>query len=341
MFTDGVTQTRMSFLRPVFFAIVFAVQFTTGCSSLDTLLTGIGYRHHNEFDRLVEEATYALQTTAPGYTSNQANRLAEAVHELNFAGLIGLFAGKSFAEPTGAGVFEDVASSLHREFGDHPSIDRQRITVLVRHAFQKLKRPSDIEMDPAVRQKILEAGLNHLSDRAMVPHASTEEIADMIRLLETGAFLGDASDVTQAVYGGIHGIPDDALGMLRDPGLIHWPANTLRALCRDARSSSAATGPTPVLQETLREFHELSPVGRTAALLRGVLARENRSVRLALILYARSHGVSEIDDDAIDRVVTALDPAHPDLRPLLLEAADRLKTRYGPGQASIAVRRLR
>ena len=341
MFTDGVTQTRMSFLRPVFFAIVFAVQFTTGCSSLDTLLTGIGYRHHNEFDRLVEEATYALQTTAPGYTSNQANRLAEAVHELNFAGLISLLAGKSFAEPAGAGVFEHVAAAVHGEFGDHPSVDRQHITLLLRHAFQKLKRPSDIEMDPAVRQKILEAGLNHLSDRAMVPHASTEEIADMIRLLETGAFLGDASDVTQAVYGGIHGIPDDALGMLRDPGLIHWPANTLRALCRDARSSSAATGPTPVLQETLREFYELPPVGRTAALLRGVLARENRSVRLALILYARSHGVSEIDDEAIDRVVMALDPAHPDLRPLFVEAADRLKTKYGPGQASIAVRRLR
>jgi len=71
------------------------------------------------------------------------------------------------------------------------------------------------------------------------------------------------------------------------------------------------------------------------------LARENRTVRLALILYARSHGISEIDDDAIDKVVLALDPAHPDLRPLLLEAAERLRAKYGPGQASIVVRRLR
>lgn len=341
MITDGLTHTRKLFLRSVCFAIFLAVQFTTGCSSLDTFLAGIGYRHHNEFDRLVEQATYAIQTAAPGYSSNQANRLAEAVHELNFAGMIALLAGKSFAEPTGTDVFENVASAVHGEFGDHPSIDRQRIMVLLRHAFRKLKRPSDIEMDPAVRQKILEAGLNHLSDRAMVPHVSKEESTEIIRLLETGAFLGDASDVTQAVYGSLQGIPDDALGMLGDPGLARWPADTLRALCRDTRSSSVATGTTPVLQETLREFQELPPVGRTAALLRGILAHENRSVRLSLILYARSHGISEIDDEAIDKVVRALDPAHPDLRPLLLEAAERLRTKYGPGQASLAVRRLR
>lgn len=341
MIIGGLTQTHRLFLRPVFFAIFLAVQFNTGCSSLDTLLASIGYRHHNEFDRLVEQAAYALQTTAPGYTSNQANRLAEAVHELNFAGLIALLAGKSFAEPPGADVFDSVAAAVHEEFSDHPSIDRQRITVLLRHAFRKLKRPSDIEMDSAMRQRILEAGLMHLSDRAMAPHANKVEIAEIIRLLETGAFLGDASDVTQAVYGGIQGIPDDALGMLQDPRLARWPVDTLRALCRDAHSSSAATGATPVLQETLREFQALPPVGRMAAMLRGVLAHENRTVRLALILYARSHGVSDIDGEAIDTVVRALDPAHPDLRPLLLEAAERLRTQYGPGQASITVRRLR
>jgi hypothetical protein len=341
MIAPGLTERRKLLFRPVLLAIVLAVPFDTGCSSLDTLSAGIGFRHHNEFDRLVEQATTALQTTAPGYTSNQASRLAEAVHELNFAGLIVLLAGKSFAEPTGTDFVEDAASAVHGEFGAHPSIDRQRITALLRHAFRKLRRPSDIEMDPAMRHMILESGLKHLSDRANLPHANKEEIAEIIRLLETGAFSGDASDVTQAVYGSITGFPDDALGMLQDPGLARWPADTLRALCRDARSTSPANGTTPVLQETLREFQELPPAGRTAAMLRGVLARENRTVRLALILYARSHGVSDIDDDAIDKVVLALDPTHPDLRPLLLDAADRLKTGYGPSQASMEVRRLR
>lgn len=175
----------------------------------------------------------------------------------------------------------------------------------------------------------------------MVSHANKEESEEMIRLLDTGAFLGDALDVTQAVCGATRGIPDDALGMLQDPGLARWLANTLRALCRDGLSSSPSHGTAPVLHETLKEFQELPPAGRTAAILRGVLARENRTVRLALILYARYHGVSEIDDDAIDKVVQASDPAHPDLRPLLLETAERLRSKYGPVQASIAVRRLR
>ena len=332
---------RRQFFHPALFAILLTVQLSTGCSSLDTLSASIGYRHHNEFDRLVELATTALRTSAPGYTSNQANRLAESVHELNFAGLIALLAGKSFAEPTGADFFDSAASAVQREFGDHSAIDRTRITALLSHAFRNLRRPSDIEMDPAVRQKVLEAGLKHLADRAIIPHATEAEIAEIITLLETGRFWGDASDVTQAVYGGVQGIPYDALGMLQDPGLVQWPVSTLRALCRDGLSTSPANGTTPILHETLREFQELPPIGRTAAMLRGVLARENRTVRLALILYARSHGVSEIDDDTIDKVVVALDPAHPDLRPLLLEAADRLRTKYGPGQASMAVRRLR
>ena len=341
MIAPGLSGRRWFFFRPVVCAFVLTVQFNAGCSFLDALSAGIGFRHHNEFDRLVDQATTALQTTAPGYTSNQASRLAEAVHELNFAGLIALLAGKSFAEPTGVDFFDSAASAVQREWGDHSAIDRKRITALLSHAFRKLRQPSDLEVDPAVRQKVLEAGLQHLADRGVIPTASEVEIAEIITLLETGRFWGDASDVTQAVYGGVQGIPYDALGMLQDPGLARWPVSTLRALCRDAGSSSTAPGTTPILQETLREFQELPPVGRTAAMLRGVLARENRTVRLALILYARSHGVSEIDDDTIDKVVLALDPAHPDLRPLLLEAADRLRTKYGPGQASMAVRRLR
>ena len=67
---------------------------------------------------------------------------------------------------------------------------------------------------------------------------------------------------------------------------------------------------------------------------------DNRSLRLAIIIDARTHGI-DIDEQDLDALHDAIDPANPDLAPLLDRGLERLTAQYqGAGQALEILRRL-
>jgi hypothetical protein len=77
-----------------------------------------------------------------------------------------------------------------------------------------------------------------------------------------------------------------------------------------------------------------------AETLRALIGPENRTIRLAILIYARTQGV-DIDEEDLDALYQAIDPANPDLSPLLNRGLDRLTTQYsGAGEALAILRRL-
>ena len=299
---------------------------------------------HNAFEDLVERAISNLEARPPnGYSPQQISKLGNSVRKLSFPALVVLLAGGSFDRTAGETFLDRGASATSRALGDE-QIQKERIKSFFMSIFLERRRPSEAEKNSDIRQRMLDTGLKHLSKNALGTYATDDEIQEIIEILETGRFWTDASTVTEIVYRGAMGVPNDVFESLKDAKLARWPLETLKAISRDAEAHSITsahrTGSHPVLQETLTEFQRLAPVGRTAAMLRRVLDRDNRSVRLALILYARAHGISGIDDGAIDKIVQALDPEHPDLGPLIREAADRLGKNYCADHANRVVDRL-
>jgi hypothetical protein len=327
-----------------------ALLLTASCTPRGLVKWDGWFVRANQFDALVEKAATDLESKGvAGFEPSETSRVAKSVRRLNFAALIGLLAARSFEDTSTPDFLETAASAIAKD-RNNDSINKEQIKIFLTQVFSKGLRPAEAENNPELRKELLSLGIKHLSKSAMNTYATPEETQEVIRILETGQFWGDALAVTGAVYRWADEMPQGVLRTLLSPDPAIWIISLTKKIPRDL-GKLPKTSPKEVIltegvtkcnapsvfQESLTEFERLPPINRTAVMLTGVLARENRSARLALILYARSHGVSEIDDDTIDKVVCALDQENPNLGPLLFEAAHRLKTKYGVDRAIQAI----
>jgi hypothetical protein len=116
----------------------------------------------------------------------------------------------------------------------------------------------------------------------------------------------------------------------------------LFALRRDLRGTPASVwkvfaqlrdgeldDPPAVLSDTLRVLYATASIAAVAEMIRTLLAKDNESFRLAVILYARSAGIpiEEADLDVLRESVFNTD--EPDLGPTLVGAIERLEENLG------------
>ena len=164
----------------------------------------------------------------------------------------------------------------------------------------------------------------------------TERIAS---LLSTGEFFRDISSSTAATLSTVRGLP---LALAED---IHWSPRAIRllfALRRDLRGTPASAwmvfaqlrdgeldDPPAVLSNTLKVLYETASIAAISEMIRTLLAKDNESFRLAIVLYARSAGIP-IEEADLDRLrESVFDTDEPDLGPALVRAVERLEENLG------------
>jgi len=162
------------------------------------------------------------------------------------------------------------------------------------------------------------------------------------QLLLSGQFVGDLAEAFAVVAHTVPGLPlaiaDDVRTMphvsiqlvpaiARDLGQI---PSAIDAVIQDLRRDGTITSQPAVMTHTMRAIYEQATARQISATVRTLLG--NESVRLAIILFARSNGVT-ISQEDLDQVRKAIDPSAPNLGELLAPGYRQLNKKYGKAQA--------
>jgi len=187
---------------------------------------------------------------------------------------------------------------------------------------------------PLTKRDIADA-LAHLS-------AKDESTKQAARLLLTGQFFGDMADALATIFHVVPGLPVDlAKDVLTRPDL---PRKLVLAIRRDLRNTPATVDSVvtdlrtdgtlnsqhKILSQTMGVLYHLSTAQQIAMTLHTLLG--NESVRLAIIVFAKSKGVTITQRD-LDHVRKAIDPQAPNLGELLGPGYQHLRQRFGTDRA--------
>ena len=169
-----------------------------------------------------------------------------------------------------------------------------------------------------------------------------ENAKQAARLLLTGQFFGDLADAFATISHAVPGLPLNLAQDLRS--LPHLPRRLILAISRDLGNAPSA------IEAVKTDLWESGTVNSQPKILRntiGVLYRQvtakqvaktihsllgNESVRLAIILFARSKGLN-ISQDNLDQVRKAINPDGPNLGELLAPGYQHLREQFGNLQA--------
>ena len=187
-------------------------------------------------------------------------------------------------------------------------------------------------------------------DRAGSP-VTLEEATEILELLRTGAIARDLASALGTTVRFARRLPPElVIDLLQLPALPH---DVVDAISVDL-AGAAERQPTQVLKDlrdgqidrailprTLGVLLNRAATRNIAETLRALIGPENRTIRLAILIYARTQGI-DIDADDLDAVYQAIDPARPDLSPLLNRGLNRVLSQSADaGEALALLRRLK
>jgi len=187
---------------------------------------------------------------------------------------------------------------------------------------------------PLTRKNIADA-LARLSTR-------DENIKQAARLLSTGQFFGDMADAFAVIF---HTVPSLPLAIAQDvPALPHFPRrlalaikrdlgdapSTIETVVTDLRRDGTISSHPKILSHTVHALYRQASARRIAETIYRLLG--NDSVRLAIIVFARSKGLN-ISQEDLRQVRKAIDPDGPNLGELLAPAFRHLRRRFGAARA--------
>jgi hypothetical protein len=198
-------------------------------------------------------------------------------------------------------------------------------------------------------EKAIGTLINKITKKRGVPHRV--HVQKVRELLSTGEFFMDLASGTAAVISVVPKLPLTIVRDLRSAPKL--PAVLISGLVQDLGDSVGSVedfwddlqdgeiNSTPkVMTHTLRGlFRQSRSLKTLVETMRTLISPENETVRLAIIIYARSQGIS-IEDRDVDAVYQALDPTNPNLGPLLLDAFDYLERQHGVKSAKKILRRM-
>ena len=180
-----------------------------------------------------------------------------------------------------------------------------------------------------------------------------EEAAKVLDLLRSGAFFSDAAGTTSAVVQLTHALPR---ALIRDVPRTPSRLDELgEALVRDGADGFGHIGqlavdlldgqldrPTSPLTNTLRWLYGNAAAAAVAETVQQIIARDNETARLAILIYARAHGIP-LTPEGLDALHDgAFNPQDPDLGPALAAGVQALAAQHGGERGVLGVlRRLR
>jgi hypothetical protein len=180
-----------------------------------------------------------------------------------------------------------------------------------------------------------------------------EEAARLLELLRSGEFFSDAAGTTSAVLRLTRDLPRALVrDVPRTPGRLDELGEALARDGADAfgRISEIAADlldgeldrPPSPLTNTLRWLYGNAAATAVAETVRQIIARDNETARLAILIYARAHGIP-LTPEGLDALHDGpLDSRDPDLGPALAAGLQALTAQRGTEEGVIGVlRRLR
>ena len=205
--------------------------------------------------------------------------------------------------------------------------------------------------DPAARDAVMRNGLEQLASRVGAP-ITPDQAAEAIQLLSTGEFFGDLASTVAAAAFAVRNLPID---LVHDVGhmphrmialvgalamdLAGTPFIPLRVL-EDLLADGKLDHPPAVLSHTMKCLLGFATLGTTAQTISDLIAPDNRSVRLAIVIYARANGIPLEESDLDLLRAQVLDTPNPDLGPVLVAAMSRFIDRSGKGQVLATMQQL-
>jgi hypothetical protein len=175
-----------------------------------------------------------------------------------------------------------------------------------------------------------------------------EEAARVLDLLRSGEFFGDAAAATSAVIQLTHTVPRALVrDVPRTPGrldelgeaLVSDGAEAFGQISRIAGDllDGRLDRPPGPLTNTLRWLYGHAAAAAVAETVRRIIAPDNETVRLAILLYARTHGIP-LTPEGLDALRDGpLDSRDPDLGPALAAGVRALSAQRGGEPGVIAV----
>ena len=180
-----------------------------------------------------------------------------------------------------------------------------------------------------------------------------EEAAKVLELLRSGEFFSDAAGTTSAVVQLTHALPGALVRDIpRTPSRIGELGEALvrdgadafghiSELAADLLDGHLDRPPSP-LTNTLRWLYGNAAATAVAETVRQIISRDNETARLAILIYARAHGIP-LTPEGLDALHDGpFNPQDPDLGPALAAGVQTLTAQQGgePGVVGV-LRRLR
>jgi hypothetical protein len=308
------------------------------------------------FDQLIEVAAEYLRKRllARGWSSTEIATLCRRIESLNFPGLLAVLGiGEKRSGLLGAELLGEAAQDVAFEAPPDENLEAgavQRFLKAVLHENASLADVPVRESEGEERKReIFEQGISALARRGGMSFTG-EQVKRVADLLATGEFYRDIASTTAATLATAHELP---LAIAED---IRWSPRAIRlllALSRDLRGTPASAWavfaqlrddkleqPPALLTHTLKLLYATASIAAISEMIRTLLAKDNETFRLAVVLYARSAGIPIEDADLDVLRESVFDTDDPNLGPALDRAIERLEENFGRNFLIDALERL-
>ena len=297
------------------------------------------------FDRLIEAAIEHLRRRllAKGWSSTEIAALCEQIESLNFPSLLAVLGtGRNRSGLLGAELLDAAAQDVVFEAPPDRDLKLGTVQRFLKEVLRLHVPLSEISVRESegieIKQELFRKGVSALAMRSGLT-LSLDQTARVADLLANGEFFRDIGSATATTLSAVHGLP---LAVAED---IRWSPRAIRllfALIRDLRGTPVSAwkvftelrggqldDPPTVLAHTLRVLYATASIAAISEMIRTLLAKDNETFRLAVVLYARSAGIPIEDADLDVLRESAFNTDDPDLGPTLVRAIERLEESLG------------
>jgi hypothetical protein len=297
------------------------------------------------FDQLIEAAIEYLRRRllSRGWSSTEIATLHKRIENLNFPSLLAVLGtGKKRSGLLGAELLGEAAQDVAFEAPPDENLETGAVRRFLKAVLHENASLTDVPVRESEgeerKREIFEQGISALARRGGMSFTG-EQVRRVADLLATGEFYRDIASTTAATLSTAHALP---LAIAED---IRWSPRAIRlllALSRDLRGTPASAWavfaqlrdgklerPPALLTHTLRVLYETATLATIAEMIRGLLAKDNETFRLAVVIYARSAGIPIEDADLDVLRESAFNTDDPNLGPILDVAIERLEGNLG------------
>lgn len=299
----------------------------------------------SRFNKLVHEGLGELKRRLPErwVGERDAGAIADEIDDLGFPAAVAFLGAR---ETPRDGAHREFAEKVARRVaGDEQLKDsgvEQRhveaaIGELLRDGVPAERALGRLGRDAGWRERVFDGVVAALVAEAGLPSLAPGQAHEIAEILKTGEFYEDFGAASAAI-GALLGRAPKAAASDAPAPVREAPATALEMwddLMEDGKLDKTR------LKPRLQEFYAKESPRTVAEMTRSLIGPENRSVRYAIIIYARANGVllRESDLDLLHDTVFAGEA--PDLGALLVEAYDRFVSGLGNYAFRDALKRMR